>query len=693
MQVLPTAGFDCVETMARALAPEAGSGKVLKPLLKEAASGTNPWARRNAMRVMGQFCWTISNCKAVGGVGCVLDKACHALLKGKYNQTFYNVLEKRIKEENNDKPLDDAMWIAGAFFKPFPGLKHRYEEILISSHFPPLTRVRAAQSWNGLVSAQKKQSSGDLAFLQKALKITDIPAIPRLMSVSAQFIMASLTKKQKTVVDGALQRSVDKDKNLLDRVDVAQAIDRYQGNNKASMKLKRWIVTNYFSSTFKSYFKGNRIVIRSSFDNSTTQCWDAMVKREWRAFEELLGPEFQKAIPTNKTHADPKQSKTGCGPINILVFPDNKAYHSYMTAFVGFAANAGGLYVKKFNTLFTYQRTSQESFITVEELILHEFGHYLQSCYVLPGTFGTARYDKEPKGFVDEGLAEFWATLNFNNKGCYSLPLRENYMKRICRNDMYPKWHLRNLITDRKGYDEQGVFHYMQAYSLNYFLMTEHRPVAHKILHELKHNRYNDTLWEEMTGKHIDTWNSLWHISLDQYCSKTRPQHYPLKCPASKPDDGFHKCTVVGHGFSKKLWHTALQVKKPVHAGIYEENKLGDAEGDDDADEPDLGESDDASEEEADQVHASLDTLKTHVETASREDQTAATDDFDQDGEDGDDDDASFEAGDKQDKPYHGNPYGMEGPGSKATHGVDSVADVADTALFDLGPQGDEPEA
>ena len=188
---------------------------------------------------------------------------------------------------------------------------------------------------------------------------------------------------------------------------------------------------------------------------------------------------------------------------------------------------------------------------------------------------------------------------------------------------MYPKWHLRDLITDRKGYDKKGVFHYMQAYTLNYFLMTKHRSVARKILHELRHDRYNDTRWEEITGKRIDDWNSLWHIALDQYCSKTRPQHYPVKCPASKPDDGFHNCVVAGHGYSKQLWHTAAVLKgnKPVHAGIYEE-KLGDANSDDD--EPDLGESDDmgasddmdAEESNVPEVHTSLNSLKTHVENA-----------------------------------------------------------------------------
>ena len=545
-QLLPKAGFDCVEEIARVLSHKPAESTI-KSLIHEAKTSTDPWARRNGLRVLGEFCWTISNCRQVDGVGCTLIPGCEMIIKGKERKSFRSALKKCINEETHDKPLDDALWIAGAFFKPFPELKKRYQDLVLDERFPPVTRVRATQAWNFLVSSQKNQTAADLDFLQVALKITEIPAIPRLMSVTSQYIMASLTKTQLALIHGALNKTVMDDKNLLDRVDIAQALDRYNGNDDASAQLKKWIVNNYFKTTKYSTYKGSRIMIRSSFDIKQTACWTAMLEREWRAFEELTGPDFAK----------PMGNRSTCGPINVLIFPDNKAYHSYMTAFVGFAANAGGLYVKKFNTLFTYQRTGVESYITVEELILHEFGHYLQGCYVLPGKFGTEAYDKEPKGFIDEGLAEFWATLNFDRRGCFSLPLRENYMKRICRNMQYPKWHLKKLVFDRKGYDENGVFHYMQAYTLNYFLMTQHRDVAKKILHALRRDEYDDKDWEKLTGRPLSQWNSLWHIALDSYCDKKVLQHYPVKCPVSKPDDGYHQCQVYGHGYSTKLWHAA----------------------------------------------------------------------------------------------------------------------------------------
>lgn len=548
LEALPDAGFDCVEKMAMSLADHAGRDEI-RMLIQASHNGDTPWARRNALRVLGDFCWTASKCQQMGGVGCRMNRPCALLLVGEEKKPYIEALKARIKHETDDKPLDDALWLASIYFKPFGDLKSRYEKIIKDKDLPPVTRVRAVQQWHGIVSAQKNQSQADVDFLTTELQ-NEIPAISRILTVTAQYVMDSLTDDQKPVVKIALENVVKKDGNLVDKIDAAQAVDRYKDDDTQSAKLKGWIQDSYFNVTVHGKMKGSRITVRTSFPVNETECWLGLVQREWQAFEDILGPEFQKPL------ADASFSHNGtCGPINILVMPNQKAYHSYMTAFVGFAANAGGLYVKKYNTLFTYQRTEQESFISVEELILHEFGHYLQKCYMLPGVFGTEEYDKEPKGVLDEGLAEFWATLNFNSKGCYSMPLRGNYMKRICRNRMYPQWDLRKLIHERKGYDERGVFHYMEGYTLNYFLATQHIDVLRKILKHLRHDDYDADKWKNETGKTIDEWSELWKAALKEFCDSSHTQEYPTKC--LQDGDNFPTCSVHGHGYHTKLWHTA----------------------------------------------------------------------------------------------------------------------------------------
>merc|ERR1712096_314355 len=109
-------------------------------------------ARRNALRVLGQFCWSSSGCRALHGQGCRMNRACAILLVGNEKDKFKAELQERILKETKDKPLDDALWISSTYFKPFVQLKRRYEAIAKDLKLPPVTRVRAVQSWNGLVS-------------------------------------------------------------------------------------------------------------------------------------------------------------------------------------------------------------------------------------------------------------------------------------------------------------------------------------------------------------------------------------------------------------------------------------------------------------------------------------------------------------------------------------------------------------
>jgi len=128
-------------------------------------------------------------------------------------------------------------------------------------------------------------------------------------------------------------------------------------------------------------------------------------------------------------------------------------------------------------------------------------------------------------------------------------------MKRVCRNQQYPKWDLAKLLSERQGYDQGGVFHYMQAYTFQYFLATRHLSTLRKVLAALRANTYKRKNWAQITGKPVAEWNRLWHIALGEYCSKAAIQTYPVKCPSAMPNDGQKSCVVVGHGYSHKLWH------------------------------------------------------------------------------------------------------------------------------------------
>ncbi|MGG2017976.1 collagenase [Bacillus sp. S10(2024)] len=76
----------------------------------------------------------------------------------------------------------------------------------------------------------------------------------------------------------------------------------------------------------------------------------------------------------------------------------------------GYETNNGGIYIENVGTFFTYERTPQQSIFSLEELFRHEFTHYLQGRYEVPGLWGQGdMYQNERLTWYEEGNAEFFA--------------------------------------------------------------------------------------------------------------------------------------------------------------------------------------------------------------------------------------------------------------------------------------------
>ncbi|MRB61561.1 PKD domain-containing protein [Bacillus thuringiensis] len=76
----------------------------------------------------------------------------------------------------------------------------------------------------------------------------------------------------------------------------------------------------------------------------------------------------------------------------------------------GYETNNGGIYIEQDGTFFTYERTPQQSIYSLEELFRHEFTHYLQGRYEVPGLFGQGDIQKNERlTWYAEGNAEFFA--------------------------------------------------------------------------------------------------------------------------------------------------------------------------------------------------------------------------------------------------------------------------------------------
>jgi hypothetical protein len=133
------------------------------------------------------------------------------------------------------------------------------------------------------------------------------------------------------------------------------------------------------------------------------------------------------------------------------------------------------------------------------------------------------------------------------------MPLRINYMERICRSHDYKQWELSKLLSLQAGYEANGVFEYKHAYTFVYFLATMHFDVFKKLLLALRQGQYTWSKWGSITGISINETNKMWHVALNTWCAQpehnTGPENF--KCVANQQPDQSSKCAVTGHGFRK----------------------------------------------------------------------------------------------------------------------------------------------
>lgn len=89
--------------------------------------------------------------------------------------------------------------------------------------------------------------------------------------------------------------------------------------------------------------------------------------------------------------------------------PKEYKYNSFLNEL---STDNGGIYIEGEGTFYTYERTEQESIFSLEELFRHEYTHYLQGRYLVPGQWGTGDFYKDNfyrLTWFEEGSAEFFA--------------------------------------------------------------------------------------------------------------------------------------------------------------------------------------------------------------------------------------------------------------------------------------------
>ncbi|WP_328392556.1 collagenase [Streptomyces sp. NBC_00390] len=137
--------------------------------------------------------------------------------------------------------------------------------------------------------------------------------------------------------------------------------------------------------------------VRTGLDRATVDQLYYASKQVRAQFHRVLGAEEPLAGDTNSS-------------LNIVLYGSRADYEVYHPILTGMDTENGGIYIERGATFYTYQRrVPQDSSLTLEELFRHEYVHYLNGRWAVPGYFGEGPwYSGDRTTAMDEGTAEFF---------------------------------------------------------------------------------------------------------------------------------------------------------------------------------------------------------------------------------------------------------------------------------------------
>ncbi|MEV4432839.1 collagenase [Streptomyces sp. NPDC049585] len=140
------------------------------------------------------------------------------------------------------------------------------------------------------------------------------------------------------------------------------------------------------------------IKVRTALPRETVDRLYYASKQVKAQYHRVLGTDQPLAGDTNST-------------LNIVLYASRQDYEIYHPLLTGMDTKNGGIYIENGATFYTYERrVPQDSTLTLEELFRHEYTHYLNGRWAVPGSFGEGPwYQGDRTTAMDEGTAEFFA--------------------------------------------------------------------------------------------------------------------------------------------------------------------------------------------------------------------------------------------------------------------------------------------
>lgn len=516
LAALDQADYACAEELAAALRLRADPPLVAALLANAVDPDRDTRARRNSLRTLGRF-----------AEAPVVNRA-RTLTLGRFGGDLQATATAILQTERDPFILQDAIWLLDRFFYPSPAAAPALERLAYNSTEDPAVRVRAANARARQIWMDGPPLSFDaVAFLHTGLANAHPGVRTAAANAIARLRSDQLTPDLYTTLNVALFNAwlaqpplalpapitEEPERNLLisgtveslpteitAHAALARARDRLQPGSHLLAELR----AAYEQLALPVTHVENCAVIRADHPETALPMIARRMQLVEQAFTDLVGPELGTPIPAEFC------------VLTVMIFGNRTVYREYMRAFTNLGVDIDGTYHAETGTLYTHQRTAQQSSNTLEATIQHEMTHHLTARTIFPGDWSDPGYHREPKGWADEGIAEVLAGLVPTATG-YELAPREAQLERVCT--AAPP-SLAALLARRAGYDHFGHFDYDNAWSLTYYLATE-RPDALRRIYAAYHaGSYRLADWPLIAGTpSLATFEAEWHAAIERWCA------------------------------------------------------------------------------------------------------------------------------------------------------------------------------
>ncbi|MEU3844255.1 collagenase [Streptomyces sp. NPDC028635] len=234
-------------------------------------------------------------------------------------------------------------------------------------------------------------------------------------------------------------------------------------------------------------YDNGALKVRTALDRATVDQLYYASKQVKAQFLRVLGTQAPLADDTN-------------GVLTIVLYASRADYENYHPLLTGMDTNNGGIYIERGATFYTYQRrVPQDSRLTLEELFRHEYVHYLNGRWAVPGYFGEGPwYQGDRTTAMDEGTAEFFD----GSTRAGGVAVRKSLVQGVIADTANgtPRMSVEQLL--HATYDGDGFRFYDYAGTFFEYLWSEHPALLREMY---RHLRADDPAgfdaWRERTGR------------------------------------------------------------------------------------------------------------------------------------------------------------------------------------------------